>query len=124
MSRTVTISVRSRLAPSTMHALAHQVLIWATGPGTFLFVAIMLVGTFSGTAVGDPIPALEGMALAFAGHFLSDYAIASEPTMQVAIAVVLVFWTVAFVGMQLRCLFSPPGFHFSAWSPIQIWQRG
>jgi hypothetical protein len=106
-----------------MYALAHQLVLWAAGPGTYLFVAIMLVGGFSGTAVGDPIPALEGVALAMAGHFLSDYAIAAAPTLQVAISAVLLFWTATFIGMQLRCLFAPPGFHFMSWSPIQIWQR-
>jgi hypothetical protein len=108
-----------------MHSLAHQFLLWAACPGTYLFVAIiMLVGGFSGTAVGDPTPALEGVALAGVGVFLPAHAITFSPAWQTAAAVILLFWTATFIGMQIRCLFAPPGFHFRAWSPIQIWQRG
>jgi hypothetical protein len=107
-----------------MYALAHQFLIWAASPGTYLFVSLMLIGAFSGTAVGDPIPALEGCALGLLGGLLPAHAIAYPHLGQIAVAVGLLFWTATFICMQLRCLFAPPGFHFMAWSPIQIWQRG
>lgn len=107
-----------------MYTLAHQLILWADGPGIYLFLAIMLAGAFSGTAVGDPIPALEGCALGSLGGMLPAYAITFPPAWQASVAAVLLFWTVTFISMQLRCLFAPPGFHFRAWSPIQIWQRG
>ncbi|WP_434716184.1 hypothetical protein [Paraburkholderia sp. A3RO-2L] len=107
-----------------MYALAHQFLLWTTGPGTYLFVTLMLVGAFSGTAVGDPIPVLEGCALGLLSGLFPAHAIAFSQPWQIAVAVGLLFWTATFIGMQLRCLFAPPGFHFRAWSPIQILQRG
>lgn len=108
----------------TMYAFAHQFLAWLTGPGTYLFVALMLVGGFSGTAVGDPIPAIEGCALGLVAGVLPEHVIAFSPVWQTAVATSLLFWTATFIGVQLRCLFTPPGYHFRAWSPIQIWQRG
>jgi hypothetical protein len=108
----------------TMYVFAHQFLAWVTGPGTYLFLALMLVGGFSGTTVGDPIPAIEGCALGLVADLLPKHALAFTPAWQSAVAASLLVWTATFIGMQLRCFFAPPGFHFRAWSPIQFWQRG
>jgi hypothetical protein len=107
-----------------MYALAHEFLVWVHGPGAYLYIALMLVGGFSGTSAGDPIPVLEGCTLGLLVGVLLEHATTLPPMLQAAVAAGVLCWTATFIGMQLRYLVAPPGFHFRAWSPIQIWQRG
>jgi hypothetical protein len=107
---------------STMYVFAHQFLAWVAGPGAYLFVALVLVGGFSGTAAGHPIPAIEGCALALLAGVLPEHVITFSAAWQTAVATGLLLWTATFIGVQIRCLFAPPGYHFRAWSPIQIWR--
>lgn len=108
---------------TTMYPLAHQILNWTAGPGMYLFAVLILVGGFSGTAVGDPIPAIEGVALAGASLFLQRYAMTWSPAAQIVAAAMLLFWVDTFIAMQIRCFFAPAGYRFTEWSPIQVFQR-
>jgi hypothetical protein len=103
--------------------LVHPILLWATGPGVFLFTALMLTGGVSGAATGDPIPALEGLILGLLEGYLPAHLLRLSTVSQSLGVAFLLYWTVAFIGMQLRCLFAPPGFEFETWSPVQIFRQ-
>ncbi|KWU26378.1 hypothetical protein AS149_25655 [Burkholderia cenocepacia] len=106
-----------------MYPFAQVFLAWTAGSGSVLFMVLMLLGGISGLSSGDPIPALEGVALAMAQYFLSSRSGIVSPTGQTVLAALLLCWTATFVGVLLRYLFGGLR-HFNAWSPLQVWQRG